>query len=174
MPSPSTASGARAARGRFLQRLAFLAGLVLLVLGGAGAVVLGATGWRCPQWHEHDPSQTLLGLGVHPLATVLRLGLGLAGLALARTLVGARIFGGLLATGYAAVLVVGLLVLDHPTADALAPNQADRWWSAALVIVGLVLALLPVRSPRAAVSPVRRQPAGRPRARRRRRAAPPG
>jgi hypothetical protein len=71
--------------------------------------------------------------------------IGVAGLLLARTLAGARTYGWLLAVGYAAAFVYGLFAVGQDW-DFLNINGADNVLHALTAVVGLVIALLPVRT----------------------------
>ena len=89
--------------------------------------------------------ETLLGFEVNPFHNLVHLVIGLAGLAMARTLALARTYGWLLAIGYGAAFVYGLIALGE-TWDFLALNAADNWLHAISTVVGLGIALGPVRS----------------------------
>lgn len=91
----------------------------------------------------------LLGVfQVSILHNVLHLGLGVAGLALARKPRGARgylIGGGLV---YAALLVYGLAVAEDSDANVVPLNAADDWLHAVLAVGMLALGLLLGRASR--------------------------
>jgi hypothetical protein len=70
--------------------------------------------------------------------------IGAAGLVLGRTLAGARTYGWLLAVGYGAAFVYGLIAINKEW-DFLSINTADNVLHIATALVGLVIALLPVR-----------------------------
>jgi hypothetical protein len=76
---------------------------------------------------------------------VVHILIGVAGLVLARTLAGARTYGWLLAVGYGAAFVYGLVALGKDW-DVLSLNAADNGLHLATALVGLVIALLPVRT----------------------------
>jgi hypothetical protein len=75
----------------------------------------------------------------------VHLAVGLAGLALGRTLAMARNYGSVLAVGYGAAFVYGLIAVGE-TWDFLAINAADNWLHLISALVGLGIALGPVRS----------------------------
>ena len=62
-----------------------------------------------------------------------------------RTLAGARTYGWLLAVGYGAAFVYGLFAVGEAW-DFLSINWADNVLHLATALVGLVIALLPVRT----------------------------
>ena len=91
----------------------------------------------------HD--ETLLGFMINPMHNVVHILIGVAGLALARTLAGARTYGWLLAVGYAAAFVYGLIAVGKDW-DFLNINAGDNVLHIATALVGLVIALGPVRT----------------------------
>ena len=93
----------------------------------------------------HDTNQTLLILEVNGMHNVVHLLVGVAGLLLARTLAGARTYGWLLAVGYGAAFVYGLVAIGE-TWDFLSLNAADNVLHLATAAVGLAIALGPVRT----------------------------
>ena len=64
---------------------------------------------------------------------------------LARTLEGARTYGWLLAVGYGAAFLYGLLAVGQDW-DFLNLNGADNFLHLATALVGLVIAMMPARS----------------------------
>jgi hypothetical protein len=82
---------------------------------------------------------------INPLHNVVHIVIGLAGLLLARTLTGARTYGWLLAVGYAAAFVYGLIAVGESW-DFLNINAADNVLHILTAVVGLVIALAPVRT----------------------------
>jgi hypothetical protein len=126
-------------RVRLVKGLAAGVGALFLVIGIAGFFVTGFDNFA-----EHT-DETLLGFEVNPLHNLVHLLIGIAGLALARTLSGARSFGWILVVGYGLTLLYGLFAVDNPDANVLSINWADNWLHLASVLVGLVIALLPVR-----------------------------
>ncbi len=122
------------------QWLALVIGVVYLLVGLAGFAVTGFDGWT-----EHDHSQTLLGFAINPLHNVVHLLIGLLGVLLWRTSGGARTFGWILAVGYGAAFVYGLIVQDNPDLNVLNINAADNVLHVLSAVAGLVIALWPRR-----------------------------
>ena len=122
-----------------IRGLALLVGALFTVLGVAGFVVTGVDSFAEPT------GETLLGFGVNPLHNVVHLVLGIAGLAMAWSLSAARAYGWVLAVGYGLVLVFGLVVDEGDSANILNINVADNVLHALTVLVGLIIALLPVK-----------------------------
>ena len=89
--------------------------------------------------------RTLLGFEINGMHNVVHLLIGLAGLALARTLSGARTYGWLLAVGYGAAFLYGLFAVGKEW-DFLSLNWADNWLHLVTAVVGLAIALGPVHS----------------------------
>jgi hypothetical protein len=81
---------------------------------------------------------------INPLHNIVHIVIGVAGLVLARSLAGARTYGWLLAIGYAAAFVYGLIAVGEDW-DFLNINAADNILHAATALIGLVIALAPVR-----------------------------
>ncbi len=136
----SDARTAAADDGRIPRLLALAIGAVYTLVGIAGFFLTGFDGWT-----EHT-GESLLGFEVNPLHNVVHLAIGLAGLALSRTLAGARTFGWLLAVGYGAALVYGLFAAGNEDIDILAINAADNVLHALSTVAGLAIALWPVRT----------------------------
>jgi hypothetical protein len=114
---------------------------------GAVFTIIGVVGFFITGFDDFagmDPGESLLGFMINPLHNVVHLLLGLAGLALARTLSGARRYGWLLAVGYGAAFVYGLFAVGE-TWDFLNLNWADNWLHLVTALVGLAIALGPVR-----------------------------
>lgn len=125
------------------QWLALVVGAAFLVVGLLGFTVTGFSGFT-----EHDHDQTLLGFAVNPLHNVVHLVIGLAGVLLWRTRSTARTYGWLLAVGYGATTVYGLLVVDDPDANLLNINGADNVLHIMSTLAGLAVALWPDRDRR--------------------------
>ena len=136
MTTPATARRARTVS----QTLALLIGAVYLLVGVLGFFVTGFDGFV-----EHDHSQTLLGFAVNPLHNIVHLLIGALGLALWRTDSGARTYGWILAVGYGATSIYGLLVANDPDANILNINGADNGLHIASTLAGLAVALWPRR-----------------------------
>jgi hypothetical protein len=113
---------------------------VYLLVGVVGFFITGFDNFAGNEQHE-----SLLGFMINPLHNIVHIVIGLAGLLLARTLAGARTYGWLLAVGYAAAFVYGLIAVGKDW-DFLNINAADNVLHIATAVVGLVIALAPVRS----------------------------
>lgn len=133
-PAHSGAADARAPR-----TLALVVGVAFTLAGLAGFLVTGLDGFA-----DHD-GELLLGLEVNPLHNIVHLVIGVAGVLLSRTLATARTYGWLLAIGYGATLVYGLIAVGNDDINVLAINGADNLLHAVSTIAGLVIALWPVR-----------------------------
>ena len=132
----NTSTGARP----WPQILALVFGAVYLLVGIVGFFVTGFDNFADNSQHE-----TLLFFMINPLHNVVHIVIGLAGLLLARTLAGARTYGWLLAVGYAAAFVYGLIAVGKSW-DFLNINAADNVLHIITAVVGLVIALAPVRT----------------------------
>jgi hypothetical protein len=122
------------------QTLALVFGAVYLVVGIIGFFWTGFSNFADRGGHD-----MLLGIFmVNPLHNIAHILVGVLGLALARTLAGARTYGWLLAVLYAALFVYGLIAVGKSW-DFLAINSADNVLHIATAVVGLVIALGPVR-----------------------------
>ena len=127
------------------QWLALIIGAVYLLVGAAGFLVTGFSGFA-----EHDHSQTLLGFAVNPLHNIVHLLIGIVGVSLSSTLGRARTFGWLLVAGYGAAFVYGLFAVGNPDIIFLNINAADNGLHALSVLAGLAIALWPQRKAAAA------------------------
>ena len=123
------------------QQLALAFGVVYTLIGVIGFFITGfgdffgnANGMPM----EHD--ETLLGFMINPMHNVVHILIGLAGIALSRTLSGARTYGWLLAVGYGAAFVYGLIAINKDW-DFLNLNWADNILHLVTAAVGLVIAL---------------------------------
>ena len=132
----NTSTGARP----WPQILALVFGAVYLLVGIVGFFVTGFDNFADNSQHE-----MLLFFMINPLHNVVHIVIGLAGLLLARTLAGARTYGWLLAVGYAAAFVYGLIAVGKSW-DFLNINAADNVLHILTAVVGLVIALAPVRT----------------------------
>jgi hypothetical protein len=111
-----------------VQSAALLVGLVFLLVGVLGFIPGVTTNYDELKFAGHDSVAQLLGIfDVSILHNVIHLVLGLAGLALARTMVGARqylIGGGVI---YLAIFVYGLIWgADEGGANFVPMNWADN------------------------------------------------
>ena len=121
------------------QVLALVVGAVYTVVGIVGFVI---TGFDDFFGHTGDD---ILGFMINPFHNLVHVLIGLAGLALARTLSGTRTYGWLLAIGYGAAFVYGLFAVGESW-DFLNLNWADNWLHLVSALVGLAIALMPVRT----------------------------
>ena len=115
-------------------------GAIYLLVGIVGFFITGFDDFAGNGQHE-----MLLFFMINPLHNVVHILIGVAGLVLSRTLAGARTYGWLLAVGYAAAFIYGLLAVGEAW-DFLNINTADNVLHAATTLVGLVIALMPVRT----------------------------
>ena len=128
------------------QQLALAFGVIYTLIGIIGFFITGfgnffgnANGMPM----EHD--ETLLGFMINPMHNVVHILIGVVGIALSRTLAGARTYGWLLAVGYGAAFVYGLLAAGKDW-DFLNINAADNVLHIATAVIGLVIALGPVNN----------------------------
>jgi len=147
-PTGSTGQPTQSTR-RPYQWLALVIGVVYLLIGIVGFFITGFDGFV-----EHDHDQTLIGFAINPLHNIVHLLIGLLGVVLWRTPSNARAYGWILAIGYGAASVYGLIVVDNPDANILNINGADNVLHIVSTLAGLAIALWPDRSrvtdPRAA------------------------
>jgi hypothetical protein len=128
------------AGGRTIPEILGLAfGAVYLLVGIVGFFVTGFDNFA------GHTDETLLIFDINPLHNIVHLLIGIAGLVLSRTLAGARTFGWLLAVGYGAAFIYGLLAVGEDW-DFLNINAADNGLHIFSAVVGLVIALMPVRN----------------------------
>ena len=120
--------------------LALTFGAVYLLVGIVGFFITGFDNFADNSQHE-----MLLFFMINPLHNIVHIVIGVAGLALARTLAGARRYGWLLAVGYAAAFIYGLIAMGKDW-DVLNINAADNVLHILTALVGLVIALGPVRT----------------------------
>jgi hypothetical protein len=116
-------------------------GAVYLLVGIVGFFVTGFDNFAGNSQHE-----MLIGLFmINPLHNIAHILVGVLGLALGRTLAGARTYGWTLAVLYAALFVYGLIAVGKSW-DFLNINAGDNVLHILTAAVGLVIALLPVRN----------------------------
>jgi Domain of unknown function (DUF4383) len=92
-----------------------------------------------------ETDKTLLGFELNPLHNIVHMAIGLAGLALWRRLDSARLYGWLLAAGYGATFVYGLLAAGNRDINFLSINGADNGLHLVSAIAGLAIALWPAQ-----------------------------
>ena len=114
------------------QVLGLAFGAIYLVVGIVGFFVTGFDNFA-----GHD-DHTLLVFDINPLHNVVHVLIGVAGLALSRTLTGARTFGLLLAVGYGLAFVYGLFAVGQDW-DVLNLNWADNVLHVASALVGAAI-----------------------------------
>ncbi|WTY80184.1 DUF4383 domain-containing protein [Micromonospora sp. NBC_01405] len=151
MTGPMAHSRARRnpADGRALvRRVAAIVGVVFLVIGVLGFIPGVTTYYSDLRFAGHDSEAKLFGLfQVSVLHNIVHLLFGVAGLALARTVSGARTF---LVGGGAIYLVLWLygLVVDHSSGANFIPvNGADNWLHLFLGVGMIALGVLTTRRP---------------------------
>jgi hypothetical protein len=121
------------------QLLALAIGAVYTLVGILGFLVTGLEDFAA------ETDKTLLGFELNPLHNLVHLVIGLAGLALWRRLDSARLYGWLLAAGYGATFVYGLLAVGNRDINLLSINDADNGLHLVSAIAGLAIALWPAR-----------------------------
>ncbi|MBN0039676.1 DUF4383 domain-containing protein [Cellulosimicrobium cellulans] len=146
----SVARADRPARGVH-QYLALVIGVVYLLVGVVGFAITGFDGWTV-----HDHSQTLLVFAINPLHNVVHLVIGLLGVLLWSRSASARTYGWILAIGYGAAFVYGLIVVNNAEANFLNINGADNVLHAVSAAAGLAIALWPVRRDAGPATPTTR------------------
>jgi hypothetical protein len=121
---------------------------ILSLAFGAVYVLVGIVGFFITGFDDFfgHTDETLLIFDINPAHNVVHILIGVAGLVLGRTLAGARAYGWLLAVGYGAAFVYGLFAVGKDW-DFLNLNGADNGLHLATALVGLLIALLPVRHP---------------------------
>lgn len=123
--------------------LAATMGAVFLILGILGFIPGITTHYSEMQFAGHNSGAKLLGVfQVSVLHNLIHLASGVAGLALARTVSGARTFligGGVI---YAVIWLYGVVVNMNSTANFVPLNTADNWLHFLLAVgmIGLGLA----------------------------------
>ena len=121
------------------QLLALAVGAVYTLVGLLGFLVTGLEDFAA------ETDKTLLGFELNPLHNIVHLAIGLAGLALWRRLDSARLYGWLLAAGYGAAFVYGLLAAGNRDINFLSINGADNGLHLVSAIAGLAIALWPAQ-----------------------------
>lgn len=123
-------------------------GVVFLLVGVLGFIPGITSNYDTMQFAGHESEAKLLGLfQVSILHNLVHLAFGVAGLALARTVSGARTY---LVAGGAIYLVLWLygLVVDHQSGANFVPlNNADNWLHLFLGIGMIALGLALTRRP---------------------------
>ncbi|MBN1094345.1 DUF4383 domain-containing protein [Blastococcus sp. TML/M2B] len=138
----------RADRGLTWPQILGLAfGAVYLLIGVIGFFITGFDNFFGNEngADVHHMDENLLGFMINPMHNVVHILIGAVGLALSRTLAGARTYGWLLAIGYGAAFIYGLFAVGEDW-DFLNLNAADNVLHLLTALVGLVIALGPVRT----------------------------
>jgi hypothetical protein len=146
MSSASRAVGVR----QPIQLAALVVGVVFLLVGILGFIPGITTNYSEMAFAGHQSGAMLLGLfQVSVLHNIVHLLFGIAGLAMARTVAGARnflIYGGVI---YAVLWLYGLLIDQSSAANFVPLNTADNWLHLLLAVVMIGLGFLLSRERRA-------------------------
>ena len=147
MAASADRSGTGRAGKTWPELLALAFGAIYLLIGIIGFFITGFDNFFGNEngVPAHHVDENLLGFMINPMHNVVHILIGAAGLALARTLAGARTYGWLLAVGYGATFVYGLFAVGQ-TWDFLSLNWADNWLHLVSALAGLAIALGPVRN----------------------------
>jgi ABC-type transport system involved in multi-copper enzyme maturation permease subunit len=147
--SQSAHTSGRSATGKTtVQKAATLVGIVFLAVGVLGFVPGITTNYGSMQFASHDSAAKLLGLfQVSILHNIVHLLFGIAGLALARTIRGAKnylIVGGVV---YLVLFIYGLAVPMDSSANFVPVNGADNVLHLLLGVGMIALGALLTRRP---------------------------
>jgi len=147
-PQSAHASGRSATGKTAVQKAASLVGIVFLAVGVLGFIPGITTNYGSMQFASHDSAAKLLGLfQVSILHNVVHLLFGIAGLALARSIRGAKNFlivGGVI---YLVLFIYGLAVPMNSGANFVPVNQADNVLHLLLGLGMIALGALLTRRP---------------------------
>jgi Domain of unknown function (DUF4383) len=120
---------------RPIQLVALVVGVVFLLVGVVGFIPVITTNYGDMSFAGHHSGSMLLGVfQVSALHNIVHLLFGIAGLALARTVAGARnflIYGGAV---YALLWLYGVLIDPTSAANFVPVNMADNWLHLALAV----------------------------------------
>ncbi|WP_369135853.1 DUF4383 domain-containing protein [Modestobacter sp. I12A-02662] len=123
------------------QQLALAFGVIYTLIGIVGFFL---TGFGDFFGNVHGPTTehdvTLLGFMINPMHNLVHVLIGAVGIALSRTLSGARTYGWLLAAGYGAAFLYGLFAVGKEW-DFLNLNWADNILHLLTAAVGVAIAL---------------------------------
>jgi hypothetical protein len=126
-----------------IQLAALVVGVVFLLIGVLGFIPGITTNYGEMAFAGHQSEAMLLGLfQVSVLHNIVHLLFGIAGLALARTVAGARnflIYGGVI---YAVLWLYGLLIDQSSAANFVPFNTADNWLHLLLAVAMIGLGFL--------------------------------
>jgi hypothetical protein len=137
-------SGSRAVDVRRpIQLAALVVGVVFLLVGVLGFIPGITTGFGGMTFAGHESEAMLLGLfQVSVLHNIVHLLFGVAGIALSRTVAGARnflIYGGVI---YAVLWIYGLVIDQSSAANFVPVNTADNWLHLVLAVAMIALGFL--------------------------------
>ncbi|TKV29050.1 DUF4383 domain-containing protein [Arthrobacter sp. NamB2] len=132
-----------------VQRAAQAMGIVFLLVGILGFIPGITSDYDTMQFAGHTSEAKLLGIfQVSILHNIVHLLFGIAGLAMAKTVSGARNYllgGGII---YAILWIYGLVIGQDSAANFVPLNGADNWLHFLLAVAMIALALLLTRSDR--------------------------
>ncbi|MCC3278517.1 DUF4383 domain-containing protein [Arthrobacter sp. zg-Y40] len=148
---------ATASRRTNVQKAALAFGVVFLLVGILGFIPGVTTNYEDLSFAGHHSEAHLLGIfQVSALHNIVHLLFGIAGIAFARTVSGARnylIWGGVV---YALLLLYGLFIGHDSSANFVPLNSADNWLHAVLAIAMIGSGLALTRDRRDADTPAAR------------------
>jgi hypothetical protein len=122
------------------QLAAMIMGLALVLFG-----VFGFWPTAFSTFAEGDGGRMFLGIQVSPLRNIIHLVLGVAGLVCATRIPASRTYGWVLAFAGVVMAAFGIVGLLRPQFDMLSMNVPAVVVSAVIALLGLAIALLPVR-----------------------------
>ncbi|MEX5235130.1 DUF4383 domain-containing protein [Kocuria sp. CPCC 205236] len=147
MTTPAAHPDNRTTRRSPLQTAALLCGIVFLLVGAAGFIPGISTGYDTLQFAGHHSQAMLMGLIQVPiLHNLVHLLYGAAGIALARTVSGARNYLRWGGTVYLLLWLYGLLIDKESTANFVPLNTADDWLHLLLGLTMVALSYLDRRA----------------------------
>ena len=136
-----------------LQRAAQAVGIVFLLVGILGFIPGITSNYSSMTFAGHESEALLLGIfQVSILHNIVHLLFGVAGLAMAKTVSGARAYllgGGVI---YAILWIYGLIIDQQSAANFVPVNSADNWLHFVLAIGMIALALILSRDTRKGTS----------------------
>ena len=132
-----------------LQKVALVFGIVFLIVGLGGFIPGLTSNIESLQFAGHESEAMLLGIfQVSILHNIVHLLFGIAGLAMAGTISGARSYllgGGII---YAILWIYGLIIGQESGANFVPLNGADNWLHFFLAVGMIALALILSRDAR--------------------------
>ena len=123
------------------QTLALIIGVVYLLVGLAGFILEPGT---LSEWVGQTDHRLLGIFEINGLHNLVHLLVGVAGIALARTLPGARTYGLALLVAYGLVAIYGFIVGNDDAILSL--NAADNWLHLFSAVLGAVIIAMTGRS----------------------------